>query len=101
MGDGKRPTQSQAHPQGASCKTKNHGFHQKLALDIKGGFLGDRLLTKEEVITLATLPSREVLLAKVIGGMQAPITTLVSRLSSPIQGLTNVIQARIKQMEEN
>ncbi len=36
----------------------------KASLTIKGGFLVDRLLTSEEVMTLATLPSREVLLAK-------------------------------------
>lgn len=72
----------------------------KLTLDIKGGFMGDRLLTKEEIIALAALPPKEILLAKVIGGMQAPITNLVSRLSSPIQGFINVILARTKKMEE-
>jgi len=69
------------------------------SLTIKGGFLGDRLLTSEEVITLATLPSREVLLAKVLGGMQSPITSLVSCLASPIRGIIGTLQARIKQLE--
>ena len=69
------------------------------SLTIKGGFLSDRLLTSEEVITLSTLPSREVLLAKVMGGMQSPITSLVSCLASPIRGIIGTLQARIKQLE--
>jgi len=69
------------------------------SLTIKGGFLSDRLLTSEEVITLSTLPSREILLAKVLGGMQSPVTSLVSCLASPIRGMMGILQARIKQLE--
>ena len=73
---------------------------QKATLEIKGGLLGDRLLTEKDVATLVTLPPREQLLAKVLGGMQSPIVALVSCLDSPIRGLAVVLQARIKQMEE-
>jgi large subunit ribosomal protein L10 len=69
------------------------------SLSIKGGFLGDRLLTSEDVATLSTLPSREILLAKVLGGMQSPIATLVSCLTTPKRGIIGVLQARIKQLE--
>jgi len=71
----------------------------KVSLSIKGGFLGDRLLTSVDVTTLATLPSREILLAKVLGGMQSPMVTLVSCLTTPIRGIIGVLQARIKQLE--
>ncbi len=71
----------------------------KASLSIKGGFLGDRLLTSEDVATLSTLPSREILLAKVLGGMQGPIVTLVGCLTTPIRKITGVLQARIKQLE--
>jgi len=71
----------------------------KASLSIKGGFLGDRLLTSEDVVTLSTLPSREILLAKVLGGMQGPIITLVGCLTTPIRGIIGVLQARIKQLE--
>ncbi len=69
-------------------------------LNIKGGFLGDRLLTADEVGRLAKLPPREVLIAQVLAGMQAPITNLVSCLSSPLRGFMGVLQSRIKQLEE-
>jgi large subunit ribosomal protein L10 len=68
-------------------------------LAIKAGFMADRILTAQEVNSIATLPSREVLLAKVIGGMQAPIWGLVNCLASPLRGLTGVLQARIEQLE--
>jgi len=71
----------------------------KASLSIKGGFLGDRLLTSEDVVTLSTLPSREILLAKVLGGMQGPIVTLVGCLTTPIRKIAGVLQARIKQLE--
>jgi len=71
----------------------------KASLSIKGGFLSDRLLTSEEVTTLSTLPSREVLLAKLLGGMQSPITALVNCLATPMRGVIGVLQARIQQLE--
>jgi large subunit ribosomal protein L10 len=71
----------------------------QISLSIKGGFISDRLLTAEDVTTLATLPPREVLLAKVLGGMQSPIATLIGCLSNPLRGLAGVLGARIKQLE--
>jgi len=71
----------------------------KATLDIKGGFLSDRLLTAEMVMVLAALPSREVLLTKVVTGMQSPITALVICLTSPMRGLVNILQARIQKLE--
>jgi large subunit ribosomal protein L10 len=71
----------------------------KASMTIKGGFLPDRLLTKEEVITLSALPSKEVLLARVVGGVQGPISALVSQLASPMMGVIAGLQARIQQLE--
>jgi len=71
----------------------------KASLDIKAGFLSDRLLTAKDVMTLSTLPSREILLARVVGGMQSPIATLVNCLVNPVRGFMGVLQARIKQLE--
>jgi len=71
----------------------------RATLNIKGGFLGDRLLTSKDVKTLSTLPSREVLLAEVLGKMQTPIVALLSHLGSPVRGFARILQARIKQLE--
>jgi large subunit ribosomal protein L10 len=72
----------------------------KLEIAIKGGFLTDRLLSAAEIDNLAKLPSREILLARVVGGIQSPISALDNRLSAPITGLAVVLQSRIKQLEE-
>ena len=71
----------------------------KASLSIKGGFLGDSLLTVEDVMTLSVLPSREVLLAKVVGGMQIPVLALLGCLTTPIRGFIGMLQARIQQLE--
>ena len=72
----------------------------KISLSIKGGFFSDRLLTAKDVMTLSTLPPREILLAKLLGGMQAPIMALLGCLNAPVRGLMGVLQARIQQLEE-
>jgi large subunit ribosomal protein L10 len=71
----------------------------KVEMTVKGGFLPDRMLSAEEVETLSKLPSREILLARVVGGIKSPLTALVGRLSAPMTGLVGVLQARIKQLE--
>lgn len=71
----------------------------KSALAVKGGFLKERLLSAADVSALSRLPSREVLIAQVVGGIQAPIYGLVFCLVGPMRGLLTVLQGRIKQLE--
>jgi len=51
------------------------------ALAIQGGVLDGKMLDKAQIIALALLPSREVLLAKMLGSMQSPISGFVRTLS--------------------
>ncbi len=68
-------------------------------LKIKGGIMGDRVLTAADVASLAATPSREVLIAQLMGRLQAPIYSLHFVLSSPLRGLATVLQARARQLE--
>ncbi len=70
----------------------------KSTMKIKGGFLGDRVMTAKDVEYIARLPSKEVLISQVMAGIQSPITTLLGVLAAPMRGFTVVLQARIKQM---
>jgi len=70
-------------------------------INIKGGFFPGRLLNADEVKALAKLPTRDILIAQVIGGIQAPIGGLVNCLAAPIRGLAVVLQARKEQLEAN
>jgi large subunit ribosomal protein L10 len=54
---------------------------------ITGGVLGDRAIDADAVTLLASLPSREVLLAKLAGGMQAPVGTLAGLFAAPLRNL--------------
>ena len=50
-------------------------------LVIKGGMMPNYLMTAKEVGNLATMPSREELLSKLLGTMQAPIVKFVRTLN--------------------
>lgn len=51
------------------------------ALKIKAGAMGGKLMSVEQVQALAKLPSREQLLATLVGTMQAPIVKFVRTLN--------------------
>ena len=51
-------------------------------VQIKAGFLDGKVITLDEVKTLASTPSREVLIAKVMGSLNAPISKLVRTLQA-------------------
>jgi len=52
---------------------------------IRGGAMPNTVMSAKEVRALAALPSREELIAKLLGTMQAPITKLV-RTMNEVQG---------------
>lgn len=62
-------------------------------LKIKGGFMEGKVLEAVDVRSLATLPSREVLLARIAGGFKAPINGLYNVLSGPSRKLVYALQA--------
>ena len=64
------------------------------ALEVKGGFFEGAFLAAEKLKEIASLPSREVLLAKVVGMMQSPISRLVNVGKGNQIGLVRVLQAR-------
>jgi len=68
-------------------------------LQIKGGVMGDRLLTPEDISTIAATPPRDVLISQLVGQLEAPLRALHNVLSAPLQGFLNVIQARVQQVE--
>lgn len=55
--------------------TKDHDFYK-----IKGGVIEGKVMTTEEIVTLAKLPSRQELLAKLAGALLGNITKLAIAL---------------------
>jgi large subunit ribosomal protein L10 len=69
------------------------------ALKITGGVLDNKAMNRESIIAIANLPSREVLLAQLAGGLKAPIQRFHFVASAPLRGLVTVLNARAKQLE--
>jgi large subunit ribosomal protein L10 len=70
--------------------------HQALVL--KGGLLGSDPLTPERVAQLAELDSREVLLAKLAGAFQAPLSGMANLLATMPRGVATMLQQLIDKM---
>jgi len=69
-------------------------FSKKNAnIKILGGFVGDKEMTAEEVKTLAKLPGREEMLARLVGTINAPISGFVNVLAGNLRGLVQVLKA--------
>lgn len=62
-------------------------------IKIVGGLLGTEVLSIEEVIALAKLPSTDELRGQLVGQMLAPLTGFVNVLSGNTRGLVNVLTA--------
>lgn len=61
-------------------------------IKILGGLLGSKELTAEEVQALAKLPSKEELLAKLVGTINGPVSGFVNVLAGNLRGLVQVLK---------
>ena len=68
-------------------------------MEIKAGLVEGKVIDEAGVKELASLPSREVLLARVLAGMQSPIVGLVNVLQGNIRNLVYALEAVRKQKE--
>jgi large subunit ribosomal protein L10 len=62
-------------------------------LKILGGILGVKNLTQAEVIALSKLPTKDELLAKFVGTINAPVSGFVNVLAGNLRGLVQVLKA--------
>jgi large subunit ribosomal protein L10 len=62
-------------------------------LVIKGGFLDGRVVEPDEIRKLADLESREVLLAKLAGGMKASLSNAASLFNAPLAQTARLLAA--------
>jgi large subunit ribosomal protein L10 len=60
-------------------------------LKILGGFIDNEFNEAESIIALAKLPSREELLAKLVGSLSAPVSNFVYALNYNIKGLVHIL----------
>ena len=66
---------------------------------VKGGMVEGQLVGPAEIAALASLPSREVLLARMAGAFQVPLQALANVLAGPVRALANVLD-RVRAQKE-
>lgn len=69
-------------------------------LEVKAGVIEGKVASVQEVKSLAELPSREVLIARVLGGFNAPISGFVNVLNANLTGLVRVLNAIAEKKED-
>ena len=74
--------------------------HKLQVLEVKAGLVEGNVIDENGVKALASLPSREVLIAKMLGSMQSPITGLVNVLQGSIRNLVYALDA-VRQQKES
>ena len=67
---------------------------------VKGGILGTQVVDASGVEALRDMPSRDVMIARTVGTIGAPLTGLVNVLDqgSPLTGMVNVLSGTIRQV---
>lgn len=68
------------------------------SFEIKVGLIQGRVVRPEELKALATMPSREVLLSQIMGGIQMSGNQLGGVILSVLHQVLGVIQARVDQL---
>jgi large subunit ribosomal protein L10 len=82
---------------GAAAKALRDFGRTSPALVVKGGLLGPRVLTPRDIEALADLEPREVLLARLAGGFQAPLTKAAGLFQAFTRNMAYGIKALVDQ----
>jgi large subunit ribosomal protein L10 len=65
----------------------------RLKVEIVGGLVEGRVFSPEQMKQLADLPTRDVLIAQLMGTLQSPVAQLVGIIQTPLQQLLGVLEA--------
>ncbi|HHW98752.1 MAG TPA: 50S ribosomal protein L10 [Firmicutes bacterium] len=83
----------------APAKAISNFIKANKVLEIKAGLVEGKVISLAGVQALADLPSREMLIAQVVGAMAAPLSGFVNVLQGPIRKLGYALEAIRKQKE--
>lgn len=79
---------------------KKNNLEDQGILTIKAGIVEGQVVSADEVKAIASLPSREVLIGKLLGSIQAPLSNTVGIMGSMLRSIVTVLDAVRKQKEE-
>ena len=86
---------SDGDPAAAAKAFVKYSSDNDLPINIIGGMLDADVLSAERIKDLAKLPSKNELIAKMLGSMNSPITGLVMVISGPVRALATVLQRHV------
>jgi len=78
---------------------KEYFRKNKIDLKVKSGLIDGRVFSPEKIMEIASLPSKDVLIAQIINGIKSPLYSLVFILQGPLRGLIYTLEAVKKQKE--
>jgi large subunit ribosomal protein L10 len=83
----------------APARILNDYIRANRKMVIKAGLLEGQIIKADAVTELADLPSREILLSRLLGAMQAPLGNLASVLQAPLTKFARTLDAVRNQKE--
>ena len=86
--------------EGATARAVLDAVKPYRIVKITGGVLGSTAIDAAGVAHLATLPSREVMLAEVLGAISAPLAMTAGLFDAPGRDMVGLVQALIDQRGE-
>jgi large subunit ribosomal protein L10 len=82
-----------------TAKALNDFFKDK-EVKVKGAIMGGNVLSAADAAALANLPSREQLLGRLLGTINAPATQVAGVMASGIRQVLYLLKARAEQLEK-
>ena len=70
----------------------------RATLKVRNAVIDGRLVDSTQVAALASMPPKDILLGRLLGQLNSPVTRLVYALNGPVQGLAMVLQRRAEQV---
>jgi large subunit ribosomal protein L10 len=83
----------------AVAKALRAAARETQVIELRGGVIQGRAMSADEVETLATLPSLDVLRGQVLGAITGPLMAILALFNAPLQNLIGLIDARIEQLQ--
>jgi large subunit ribosomal protein L10 len=72
----------------------------KIEFVVKKGLLDNELVDESTLLKLSKLPTKDILLSKLMGSMNSPLTNLVFVMNGTVQALATVIQRHVEKSAE-
>ena len=82
----------------AAARAMQDYLRTSRVLRVKGGIIGNRHLAPDQIESLAALPPKPQLQARVVGTIQGPMASLVGAMNSLLSQIAYIVDQRVEQL---